>query len=197
SGFGAGSNEFDDLPNCTQVVVGQEISAHTEGQPLVLVETNVDDATGETLAHAVQALLDTGAFDAWVTPIIMKKGRPGHTVSALADPALLESVRHCLRTETGSLGVRATAQQRWPAIRSMDEVVVEGGPVRVKVSPGRVKVEHDDAARVAVRTGLPLREVVGRAEAEWRRRVDAGPGGVVDPSDGEGRPLPPDGRTPA
>ena len=53
----------------------------------MLLEVNVDDATGETLAHAVAALLDAGAHDAWITPIVMKKGRPAHTVSALADPA--------------------------------------------------------------------------------------------------------------
>ena len=64
------------------------------GQPLVLLEANLDDATGETLAHALQALLDVGALDAWITPVIMKKGRPGHTVSALVDPVLVESVRH-------------------------------------------------------------------------------------------------------
>lgn len=174
SGFGAGSNELDGLPNCTQVVVGQSLAVAQPGQPVLLLEANLDDATGETLAHSVQALLDVGALDAWITPVIMKKGRPGHTVSALVDPALTESVRRTLRAETGSLGVRATSQERWPATRAMDEVEVQGVAVRVKVSPGRVKVEHADAARVAARTGLPLREVVIRAEAAWRRRVDAG-----------------------
>ena len=174
SGFGAGSNELDGLPNCTQVVVGESLAVAQPGQPVLLLEANLDDATGETLAHAVHALLDVGALDAWITPVIMKKGRPGHTVSALVDPALTESVRRTLRAETGSLGVRATSQERWPATRAMDEVEVQGVPVRVKVSPGRVKVEHADAARVASLTGLPLREVVVRAEAAWRRRIDAG-----------------------
>jgi len=59
--------------------------------------------------------------------------------------------------------------ERWPAPRSGDEVEVDGMAVRVKISPGRVKVEHDDAARVARRSGLPLREVLWRAEAAWRR----------------------------
>jgi hypothetical protein len=172
TGFGAGSHELDGLPNCTQVVVGEPLAAAMPGQPVVLLEANLDDATGETLAHALQALLDGGAHDAWITPVVMKKGRPGHTVSALVDPALVESVRHTLRAETGSLGVRATGQERWPATRSLAEVTVEGATIRVKVSPGRVKVEQADAALVAARTGLPLREVVVRAEAAWRRRVD-------------------------
>jgi hypothetical protein len=201
SGFGAGSHEIDGLPNCTQVVVGESVAVATEGQPVVLLEANLDDATGETLAHAVQGLLDVGALDAWITSVIMKKGRPGHQVSVLADPALVDTVRQVLRRETGTLGVRATAQERWPATRSMDEVDVEGMAVRMKISPGRVKVEHEDAARVAARTGLPLREVVLRAEAAWRRRTDPGDDAWSRPGDRVGvepRDLwPPDEPSPA
>ena len=170
-------------PTAPRLSWGSRLAVAQPGQPVVLLEANLDDATGETLAHAVQALLEVGALDAWITPVVMKKGRPGHTVSALVDPALIESVRHVLRSETGSLGVRATSQERWPATRAMAEVDVEGVAVRVKVSPGRVKVEHADAARVAARTGLPLREVVVRAEAAWRRRVDADSTDSTDSTD--------------
>ena len=141
----------------TQVVLG-EAAAHAArgrrppaGQPLVLLEANVDDATGETLAHAVAALLDAGAADAWITPIVMKKGRPAHTVSALADPALAAQLAAVLAGETGSLGVRGTRSSAGRRPATVDEVEVDGQPVRVKVSAGRVKVEHDDAARVARR----------------------------------------------
>jgi uncharacterized protein (TIGR00299 family) protein len=174
TGFGAGARELDNLPNVTQVVLGDALreAAHpSPGQPVVLVEANVDDATGEVLAHAVAALLEAGAHDAWVTPVVMKKGRPAHVVSALCDTALTAQVAAVLAAETGSLGVRAVAMERWPAARETTEVEVAGVPVRVKVSPGRVKVEHDDAVRAARRTGLPLREVVSRAEAAWRERA--------------------------
>src|SRR5947199_139131 len=172
TGFGAGSRDLDGLPNTTQVVLGEATGTGLEagrddGQPVVLLEVNVDDATGETLAHAVAALLEAGAHDAWVTPIVMKKGRPAHTVSALADPALARQVSRVLMSETGSLGVRGQTLERWPAARATGEVEVEGLPVRIKVSVGRVKVEHDDAARAARRSGLPLREVVARAETGW------------------------------
>jgi pyridinium-3,5-bisthiocarboxylic acid mononucleotide nickel chelatase len=185
TGFGAGSRDIDGLPNATQVVLGESTAGglepgRDEGQPVVLLEVNVDDATGETLAHAVAALLDAGAHDAWVTPIVMKKGRPAHTVSALADPALARQVSRVLVGETGSLGVRGQTLQRWPAARATGEVEVEGLPVRVKVSVGRVKIEHDDAARAARRSGLPLREVVARAEAAWRRRQVEVPPGTGD-----------------
>jgi uncharacterized protein (TIGR00299 family) protein len=176
AGYGAGTREMEGLPNLVQVVLGDarpvEPARPVPGQPVVLLEVNVDDATGETLAHAVAALLDAGAHDAWVTPIVMKKGRPAHTVSVLADPSLADQLAAVLVGETGSLGVRGETLERWPAARLDGQVEVEGVPVRVKVGAGRVKVEHDDAARAARRTGLPLREVVSRAEEAWRRRTE-------------------------
>ncbi len=189
-GFGAGSRELDGRPNATQVVVGSQVEALDAGQPVVLLEANVDDATGEMLAHAVAALLSAGAHDAWITPIVMKKGRPAHTVSALADAALAAQVAATLTAETGSLGVRGAHLERWPVARREASVEVAGFPVGVKVSPGRIKVEHDDAARVARRTGLPLREVLSQAEEAGRHGLrvvddhgDAGTGDEVPPPD--------------
>jgi uncharacterized protein (TIGR00299 family) protein len=200
TGFGAGSRELDDLPNCTQVVIGLSAeslraSSFGEGQQLVQLEANLDDVTGETLAHTVEALLDDGALDAWVTPVLMKKGRPGYLVGVLCDPVLVGDLRHRLQHETGSLGVRAHTVERWAAPRELLEVEIEGHRVHVKVSPGRVKVEHAEAARVAAMTGLPLREVAARAEAAWRQRVeDAGsaePPRGFDPGPGPITPMRP------
>jgi len=187
SGFGAGDTELDDRPNLTQVVIGDRRTELTPGQPVTLLEVNVDDATGETLAHAIAAVLSAGAHDAWIAPIVMKKGRPAHTVSALCDPALAAQVARTLVRESGSLGVRGQQLERWPSARSIEQVDVEGRPIRVKVSSGRVKVEHDDAAKVAQRTGLPLREVVSLAEEAWRRRKDrsADRGSYDEPDDEE------------
>ena len=107
-------------------------------------------------------------------------GLPGATVLTtgvpMAELVLADQVAAVLQAETGSLGVRGQILQRWPSARQDGQVEVAGVPVRVKVGAGRVKVEHDDAARAARRTGLPLREVVSRAEEAWRRRV----GGVPD-----------------
>jgi uncharacterized protein (TIGR00299 family) protein len=185
TGFGAGTRELDGRPNATQVVVGTAIEALATGQPVVLLEANVDDVTGEVLAHTVTALLDAGAHDAWLTPILMKKGRPAHTISALADVGLAAQVAAVLRAESGTLGVRGVPLERWPEERRAGVVEVAGLPVRIKVSPGRVKVEHDDAARVADKAGLPLREVLSLAEEEGRRTLRA----VPDPE--------PDGPEPA
>src|SRR5207248_5327964 len=101
--------------------------------------------------------IEAGAHDAWLTPVVMKKGRPAYTVSALCDVALAEQVSRVLTAETGTLGVRGQTIERWAQRRTTSQVEVEGRPVRVKVSPGRVKVEHDDAARAARHIGMPLR----------------------------------------
>ena len=179
-GYGAGTRELDDLPNCTQVVigVGEVTDVRLDGEPVVLLEANLDDATGETMAHAISVLLDAGAHDAWITPVVMKKGRPGHVLSALTDVALAGPVVDVMRAETGTLGVRGQRMQRWPQPRVLEQVDVGGLPVRVKVSPGRVKAEHDDAARVAALRHLPLREVTRLAEEAWRAQsgLDSGPG---------------------
>jgi len=193
SGFGAGHHDLDDLPNCTQVVVGESLAAPAsgDGQPVLVLEANLDDVTGEQLAHAVAALLEAGAHDAWVTPAVMKKGRPGHVLHVLADPGRQEALRDLMRASTGTLGVRVLAGQRWPAARSMAQVEVDGQPVRIKVAASRAKPEFDDVATVADRTGLPLHEVSSRAEEAWRRRPDPGPEGDRGARAGTTRPGPP------
>jgi uncharacterized protein (TIGR00299 family) protein len=195
TGFGAGTRELEGLPNLVQVIVGHAVDAVgaatdalvTTGQQAVVLEANVDDATGEVLAHAVAGLLEAGALDAWITPVIMKKGRPAHLISALCDPALADQLTQLLMAETGTLGVRGQTVSRWLARRSLQEVEVDGFPVRVKVSPGRIKAEYDDAARVARRLGRPLREIASLAEAEARRRAQR----ADHPS---AEPTPPDGQ---
>ncbi len=188
SGYGAGAAELDTLPNCTQVVLGTPAAARTgHGQPVTVVEANLDDATGEQLAIAIAALLDAGALDAWITPVVMKKGRPGHTVHVLCDPARAETLADVLRRTTGSLGARAMRAERWPESRELHEVLVEGQPVRVKAGISRVKAEPDDVARVAAATGLHPDAVASSAEAAWRRGR-RGAGGRVEGGNGvEGR----------
>ena len=182
SGFGAGRSELDDLPNCTQVVLGSvaatpegdEGGDRAPGQPVLLLEANLDDVTGEQLAHAIGALLDAGAHDAWLTPVVMKKGRPGHTLHVLSDPALAGQLRAVLRSTTGTFGVRAVRAERWPSARSMAAVEVGGQRIAMKVGRDRAKPEFDDVARAADRSGIAPREVGSRAEEAWRNRGPTG-----------------------
>jgi len=167
AGYGAGTADPPGRPNVVQVLVGTPATPSrtpAPGQEAVTLEVNVDDVTGEVLAHTIGRLLAAGAFDAWATPIVMKKGRPAHTVAALCDPALVEAVAAVLLDETGSLGIRATAVARWPQRRQAAVVDVGGQAISVKVAAGRVKVEHDDAAAAAAALGRPLRDVIAAAE---------------------------------
>ncbi|MGH8999393.1 MAG: nickel pincer cofactor biosynthesis protein LarC [Acidimicrobiia bacterium] len=175
AGFGAGSRELDATPNVVHLVLGEAVDEASEasgGQPLALLEANLDDVSGEVVAYATEVVLAAGALDAWTTAVTMKKGRPGVVVALLCTQADAPRLRDVLAAETGTLGVRRTMLDRWPYARSTGAVEVEGMAVRVKRTGGRVKVEYDDAAVVARRAGLPLREVLSRAEAEARTHCE-------------------------
>ncbi len=182
SGFGGGASELDDLPNCTQVVIGRRAGADTVGmgQPAVVLETNLDDVTGEQLGHALAAALDAGAFDAWISAVTMKKGRPGHVLHVLTDDTKVAVLRAEIERVTGTMGVRATALERWPVSRVLGAVTVDGMTVRMKVTRGRAKPEFEDVATVAGKTGRSLHDVASRAEEAWRsgRPTGVGPEGA-------------------
>jgi uncharacterized protein (DUF111 family) len=168
-GYGAGTADTPGRANVVQAVVGTDATrsepTDSDGTPVALLEANVDDVTGEVLAHSVSQLLAAGAHDAWITPIVMKKGRPAHTVSVLCDPASVETLREMLVRETGTLGVRRSMLRRWPERRTEVTVDVGGHTVRVKLAEHRVKPEFDDAAAAAAALGVPVRDVLERAAA--------------------------------
>jgi uncharacterized protein (TIGR00299 family) protein len=173
-GYGAGSADISGRPNVVQVVIGEAASPTVmpePGQHVQLLETNVDDATGEVIAHTIATLIAAGAHDAWASPIVMKKGRPAHTVHALCDPSAAPLIGALLLRETGSLGLRGMELRRWPQQRTERKVVVDGHPIRAKVALGRVKVEYDDAAAAAAALGRPLRDVLAQATALAERDV--------------------------
>jgi len=187
SGFGAGTADTPGRPNVVQAVLGQELpgdraqSGSRTGREAVIVETNVDDVTPEVLAFTVERLLEAGAHDAWITPIVMKKGRPGHTVHALCDESVRARVAEVLVTETGTLGLRAHRVERWPQERDEITVTIEidgaehglsAKLLRSGSDPDgdvlRVDVEFDDAARIARATDRPVREILEMAELAAR-----------------------------
>lgn len=172
-GFGAGGRDLPGRANVTQVLVGARPEAPeadgSEIETLVLLETTLDDVSGELLGQLVPTLLSVGALDVWIAPVTMKKGRPGHVVSALCRPVELETVRRALVAETATLGTRHQLVTRRAEPRRFDEVEVDGHRIRVKVSAARAKPEHDDVVRAAAALGVPLRDVADRAEVAWRQ----------------------------
>ena len=169
SGYGAGTRDLVDRANVTQVIVGT--STHIETDTEIWVETvtelstNLDDVTGEVLGHAISQLVDAGALDAWATPIVMKKGRPAHTLSVLATSTDAPGLVDVMMSTTGTLGVRTRQIQRTVAARRIVTVSVDGYRIDVKVSDFRAKAEFDHVLDAAEALGLPVTEVAARAEA--------------------------------
>lgn len=170
-GYGAGTNDIPGRANLVKVVIGETLEQTVlsgAGQDVQLLEANVDDVTGEVIAHTIAELLNAGAHDAWATPIVMKKGRPAFTVHALCDLALTEKISAVIVSETGTLGLRGSVIQRWPQTREEKAVTVHGHTIRIKAGSGRIKVENDDAVAASRSLSLPLREVLALAEQAAR-----------------------------
>jgi uncharacterized protein (TIGR00299 family) protein len=171
SGYGAGSRDVPGRPNVLPALLGdpaaeepvaeEPVAGTTE--TLILVETTVDDVTGELLGDLPGLLLGAGALDAWITAVTGKKGRPAHVVTALCRPGQDEPVQARLLAETGSLGARRHPVQRRALPRREAEATVQGHRIRVKIGPHGAKPEHDDVAAAAVATGLPRRVVAEQA----------------------------------
>ena len=171
-GYGAGTNDIPGRANVVKVVIGETLEQTVlsgAGQDVQLLEANVDDVSGEVIAHTIAELLNAGAHDAWATPIVMKKGRPAFTVHALCDPALTEKISAVLVSETGTLGLRGSVIQRWPQTREEKSVTVHGHTIRIKIGSDRIKVENDDAVTASRALSLPLREVLALAEQAARQ----------------------------
>jgi hypothetical protein len=169
TGFGAGSRDDTSLPNLLRITVG-ELSSGGSDESVVELRANVDDQTPEALAHAAARLLEAGALDAWVTPVLMKKGRPGHLLSALAREGDAGSLTEVFFRETTTFGVRRTVMTRSVLDREHVSVETPFGEVRVKLGrrDGVVVTsapEYEDCARVAKSAGVSLREVYAAAQA--------------------------------
>jgi hypothetical protein len=142
-----------------------------------VLAANVDDLDPRLWPGVLDALLGAGAADAWLTPILMKKGRPAHTISALAAGRAADAVRRAILAETSTIGVRATAVSKHAAERSWVTVEIDGQQVRVKLAhdEGRrinLAPEFDDVAAAARALGMPAKEILARASAAARRTLD-------------------------
>jgi uncharacterized protein (TIGR00299 family) protein len=172
-GWGAGTADLKDRPNVLRAVLGKPVPApRTTGSgetaTHAVLEANVDDATGELASAWIDALFAAGALDAWATPIVMKKGRPALTVSALASVERADAVAHAMLRETTSLGVRRTLVTRAERPRRMITVETPYGAIPVKLAEGpfgppQAKPEFDACVAAARAHAVPVREVVRAA----------------------------------
>ncbi len=171
-GQGAGTRVPPDRLGALRLVRGT-VSAATALPPpqdAVVLETNVDDLDPRVWPVVLQRLLDAGASDAWLTPILMKKGRPAHTLHVLCHPSSVTDLQHVVLTETSAIGLRVAPIRKTALSRTETLVDVGGQPVRVKLAEldGRVvnaMPEHDDVLAAARALGQPLKVVLARASA--------------------------------
>ena len=208
TGYGAGGYDFEEYPNVLRVLIGEvptpmgpEASMNTDTieanntdrpQPdletdrltldresIVVLETNLDDATPEVLGSLQETLTDVGARDVTIVPTSMKKSRPGHLIKVITKPDDASSVAQRLAVETGTLGIREhPARHRWRANRTSETVTltINDNSYEIAVKIGRdadgviydYSAEYDDALAVATTTDHPVREIRRRAEAAAR-----------------------------
>jgi hypothetical protein len=168
-GVGAGSSEFPSLPNVLRAFAGTATAAaEVSESEHVIVECNLDDLDPRVLPEVISRLLSSGALDAYVTPLVMKKGRPGHLLTALAPAAAMDGVIDVLLRETTSLGCRSHPVTKYHLQRRMETVQTPWGPVPVKVALAGEQVlrrvpEFDACVELAHAAGVPVRDVLAAA----------------------------------
>ncbi len=168
-GTGAGGRDPAEAANVVRLVLGEPATDGPEGS--VLLETNVDDLDPRLWPDVLAELLRQGAQDAWLTPVVMKKGRPAHVLSVLAGPERLAALRRTVFLRTSTLGVREHPVAREVLARRTDTVLVDGRPVRVKhgLLGGEVvnsAPEWEDVAAAAAALGRPPKQVLAEAVAQ-------------------------------
>ena len=175
-GVGAGGRDTSERPNVVRVVVGAAAPAEPDGYPeaLIQLEANVDDLDPRLWPEILTGLLRCGAADAWLVPIVMKKGRPAHTLCVLCQPDRADALRDRMFRDTSTLGVRDGPLRRYALPRAFVDIDLDGCTIAVKVAHrdgviAQVMPEFDDVVAAARRLGRPerlvLQEAAGAAAA--------------------------------
>jgi len=172
-GYGAGTRRWEDAPNLLRAVLGATVRGQPGGGAGWVLEANLDDLSPQLVAAALEAVLAAGAADAWIAPVTMKKGRPGHLLGAVVPEAARAAVEEALFRETSTLGVRAHRVERSVLDREVVEVATRYGPVRVKLGRRGGAVvnaapEFEDCRLRAKEHGVAVKEVLAAALAAWR-----------------------------
>lgn len=168
-GMGAGSRDADEIANILRLVTGEPAEVTPTGTA-VQIDANVDDLDPRIWPTAIAQALAAGAYDAWVTPITMKKGRPAHTFSVLCAEADASEMRAVIFAQTSTIGLREYPVTRHMLERAESTVQVDGYTIRVKIasSSGNVvnrSVEWDDVAAAAHALGRSTRDILAAATA--------------------------------
>jgi pyridinium-3,5-bisthiocarboxylic acid mononucleotide nickel chelatase len=172
--YGAGNKDIPGQPNVLRLLLGELLPAYDEDTSMV-IETNIDDMNPQLYDHLIEKLLAQGAQDVYLTPIIMKKGRPGILLSILTNRLHSDAMLGILFRETTSIGVRICEVGRKKLDREVREVETTYGKVRVKVSRRGGEVltitpEYEDCKKLAEAKQVPLKQVMEEAKAQYTFR---------------------------
>jgi len=172
-GHGAGSKKYP-IANVLRIIEGEKTQKLLQ-ETITVLETNVDDLSGEILAYAAKQVMNQGALDVIIIPAVGKKSRPSQVVQVICRPKDAENLTETLMKETGTLGVRQTICTRNICKREILEIDYEGEKVRVKLSRNnedkiiQVKAEYEDCQKIAEKLQLPLRVIKENVEEKARK----------------------------
>jgi uncharacterized protein (TIGR00299 family) protein len=184
SGYGAGTREYDGFPNVLRMIVGTSVqkpfaananasSGDAMTEELLLLETNIDDLPAQVVGFVSERALSLGALDCWVTPVQMKKNRPGSLISVLCSEEARSSITEMLFIETTTLGIRSSRIERSSLRREMQTVQTPYGRIDVKTASYNGKVvnvmpEYEHVKHAALEHRVPFRQVHAEAVAAFR-----------------------------
>lgn len=168
-GFGAGDKDFTAQANVLRVLIGERLYA-AEAAAVSVIEANIDDSTPQVLGYAMERLLASGALDVTLTPVLMKKNRPGTILSVIAAPERTEDLAAILFAETTTLGLRILQGERRVLPRKMAEIATVYGVIRIKCAEtGSFAPEYEDCRKAALEHRVPLRVVISAANEAFRK----------------------------
>ena len=171
SGYGAGDRDFPDNANVLRVLIGERGTA-TEATTVAVLEANIDDSSPQVLGYAMEKLLESGALDVTLEPVFMKKNRPGMLLRVIAKPEDRETLAAVVFAETSTLGLRIYDAQRRVKARTIIEIDIPQGRVRIKAADdGSFAPEYEDCKRLAKESGVPLQQILKDATLAYQKSI--------------------------
>jgi len=173
SGYGAGQKNFEHFSNVLKIVVGKQ--SQLQSDTVSVLETNLDDVSGELIGHVIEMIMSNGAKDTFVVPTIAKKGRPGHIISVICDHHNVEKLVNILISETGTLGVRIRTTERFIIPRKITNLKVKihnfDFLIRYKIAGKSFKIEYDDIKKVSKKLMLTFKQTEELIKAEIKKQL--------------------------
>jgi uncharacterized protein (TIGR00299 family) protein len=167
TGYGAGDYDFPEHANVLRVLIGETTGAE-ESTSVAVLEANIDDSTPQVLGYAMERLLEAGALDVTLTPLLMKKTRPGTLLSVIARPEDRETLARVMFEETSTLGLRISSAERRVKARHSVNVTTPHGTVRMKIAEnGSFAPEYEDCRKLARESGVPLKQILAEANLAY------------------------------